>query len=64
MPVPGAPGAYQVYGMTGLASETRYYFAVRSQDVAGNWSPISNVVNVLASLDQTSPATIIDLSAR
>ena len=64
MPVPGAPGAYQVYGMTGLASETRYYFAVRSQDVAGNWSSISNVVNVLASLDQTSPATIIDLSAR
>jgi chitodextrinase len=50
--------------MTGLASETRYYFAVRSQDVAGNWSTVSNVVNVIASVDQTPPAAIIDLSAQ
>ncbi len=63
-PVPGAPGAYQQYTFAGLSSGATYYVALRAQDKAGNWSTVSNVVNVIASLDQTPPAAIIDLSAQ
>ncbi|MBI5170509.1 MAG: fibronectin type III domain-containing protein [Candidatus Eisenbacteria bacterium] len=63
-PVPGAPGAYQQFTFSGLSSGATYYVALRAQDKAGNWSTVSNVVNVIASLDQTPPAAIIDLSAQ
>ena len=62
--VPGAPGAYQQFTFSGLTSGATYYVALRAQDKAGNWSTVSNVVNVIASLDQTPPAAIIDLSAQ
>ena len=62
-PVPGSPGAYQKYTLGSLSSGATYYVAVRAQDAAGNWSTVSNVVQAIASLDQTPPAAIIDLSA-
>lgn len=61
---PGAPGAYQQFAFTGLSSGATYYVALRARDKAGNWSTVSNVVNVIASVDQTPPAAIIDLSAQ
>ncbi|MFN8587663.1 MAG: hypothetical protein U0704_07645 [Candidatus Eisenbacteria bacterium] len=62
-PQPGAPGSYQSFAFGGLTSGATYYIAVRAQDAAGNWSTVSNVIQVIASLDQTAPAAIIDLSA-
>ncbi len=63
LPVPGAPGAYQKYTLGSLTSGATYHIALRAQDASGNWSTISNVVQAIASLDQTPPAAITDLSA-
>jgi hypothetical protein len=60
-PVPGAPGAFQSVTVTGLTPGTTYYFGVRSQDAAGNWSVTSNSPSSVASTDVTPPATINDL---
>lgn len=48
-PVPGVPaplqaGTRQSVGVSGLVEGTTYYFAIRTQDDAGNWSPLSNVL--------------------
>ena len=44
VPAPGVAGTIQQMTVTGLALSTRYHFAVRVGDEAGNWSGISNVV--------------------
>lgn len=46
LPVPGPPGAVQSVTVSGLLSETDYYFAMRAYDEAGNQSPLSNIVAV------------------
>jgi len=61
-PVPAAPGTKQSLVVDGLASNTTYYFAIRSRDDAGNLSLLSNVVS-RATLDGTAPAPITDLTA-
>ncbi len=48
-PVPGLPapqisGTRQSVTVNGLTQGTTYYFAIRTQDDAGNWSPLSNVL--------------------
>jgi galactose oxidase-like protein/flagellar hook capping protein FlgD/Kelch motif protein len=42
-PAPSDPGTLESLHVTGLGNCTWYYFAVKTQDDAGNWSPISNV---------------------
>ena len=44
-PAPGTPGATERFTVTGLASNTLYYFAVKTSDASGppNWSLLSNV---------------------
>jgi hypothetical protein len=42
-PAPGAPGSPEGYAITGLEACTPYWFALKSKDGCGNWSPISNV---------------------
>jgi chitodextrinase len=42
-PDPEAPGTLQQAVVTGLASDTRYYFAMRARDARGQWSETSNV---------------------
>lgn len=42
-PIPAFPGTVQNFSIGGLASNTTYYFAIKSRDDAGNISPISNV---------------------
>ena len=44
LPDPALPGTVQSITINGLRSGTDYYFAIKSVDVAGNWSAISNVV--------------------
>ena len=43
-PMPRAPGTKQRCPVTGLEPGTRYWFALKSEDAAGNVSPVSNVV--------------------
>jgi hypothetical protein len=39
LPAPGSPGASQSFTVTGLQPSTTYWFAIKTQDDAGNWSP-------------------------
>jgi hypothetical protein len=48
LPAPAAAGTSQSKTVTGLATGTRYYFAIKTLDAAGNVSGISNVVNAVA----------------
>ena len=43
-PMPRAPGTRQRCPVTGLSPGRAYWFALKSEDAAGNVSPISNVV--------------------
>jgi hypothetical protein len=45
-PVPAAPGTPHTVNITGLNPGTQYYFAIKSTDVAGNTSAISNIATV------------------
>jgi hypothetical protein len=59
-PTPLASGSTQSFNVTGLQAATTYYFAIKTQDDAGNWSGISNVVSktTLVAPDVTRPAPI------
>ncbi|UWZ79944.1 CxxxxCH/CxxCH domain-containing protein [Geoalkalibacter halelectricus] len=41
-PVPGDPGLTQGYEVVGLQPGTAYFFGIKTQDHAGNWSQVSN----------------------
>jgi len=45
IPAPAAPGESEVAVISGLASCTTYYVALKSRDESCNWSAISNVVS-------------------
>ena len=67
VPTPTAPSE-SAEGMTvsGLAASTTYYFAIKSVDLAGNWSDISNVLSRSTAplpADTTVPGDTTDLSA-
>lgn len=47
---PGPPGSREVASVTRLTSGVTYYFAVRTSDVAGNVSPVSNATTYTAGL--------------
>ena len=59
-PAPIAPGTSQSFNATGLQPSTTYWFAIQTQDDAGNWSGLSNVVSktTLAAPDVTRPAPV------
>jgi hypothetical protein len=44
LPAPQVAGTRQSVTIAGLTQGTTYYFAMRTQDDAGNWSPLSNVL--------------------
>ena len=48
LPTPAVAGTSQSKTVTGLTTGTRYYFAIKTLDAAGNLSDISNVVNAVA----------------
>ncbi len=53
LPIPGAPGARDSVVVDGLERNTTYYFVLRSQDRAGNWSDFS-----AAAATQTTPVEL------
>ncbi len=46
LPSPSAPGTQQSKTVTGLTTGTTYYFAIKTLDLAGNLSDLSNVCEV------------------
>ncbi len=54
-PVPAAPGTIQTVWIRGLDAGRTYYFAVRSRDLVGNWSDISNVAGRSTTAQGTAP---------
>ena len=44
---PDTAGTAQRFPVRGLAAGTRYYFAIRTRDDAGNWSPVANIVTIM-----------------
>jgi hypothetical protein len=43
VPTPAQPGTLQTFTVAGLDPRQSYYFVIRTQDDAGNWSPLSNM---------------------
>jgi len=62
LPSPQPAGSAESFAVTGLASETGYYFAIKAIDDAGNRSVVSNIVFALTD-DQFPPAAVTDLAA-
>lgn len=60
-PTPGAPGTSQTFVVRGLSRQTRYYFAARVRDEAGNQSALSNVPSGTTT-DTAPPAAVRDLA--
>jgi len=58
-PTPLIAGTTQTLSITGLSSETKYYFAIRATDEASNQAGLSNVINTTtdATPDTTPPYT-------
>ncbi|MBI5168066.1 MAG: hypothetical protein HZA61_01120 [Candidatus Eisenbacteria bacterium] len=63
VPPPFPAGAPQALVVRGLSRSTDYWFAVRSRDDVGNWSPLSNVVRWNWPVDNAPPAAPTDLAA-
>ncbi|MEE9442357.1 MAG: fibronectin type III domain-containing protein [candidate division Zixibacteria bacterium] len=60
-PSPQAAGTGESSTVTGLNSDTQYYFAIKTADEVPNWSGLSNVATATTP-DITPPASIMDLS--
>lgn len=60
-PAPLAAGSTQSMDVTGLTPSTSYWFAIKTADEQGNWSPISNLVQWTtgASTDDIRPAALV-----
>lgn len=44
-PAPHPAGTVEEFVVTGLSPDSNYYFAIKAQDDAGNWSPLSNIAS-------------------
>jgi chitodextrinase len=64
-PTPAGPGITDSLSIGGLLPGTKYYFAMRVGDEAGNWSGISNTASATTSVqaDRVAPARVTDLAA-
>jgi hypothetical protein len=63
VPAPRVAGTKQTFTVNGLTNGTTYYFAIRTQDDAGNWSGISNVMRWDWITDTAPPAAPSGISA-
>lgn len=59
-PTPSTANAGESFTITGLAPETRYFFALKTEDDESNWSAISNVDSGVTS-DGLTPEDTLDL---
>jgi chitodextrinase len=57
-----APGSLQSYTVTGLASGTTYFFAIKTADEIPNWSAVSNNATLATSNDATAPSAVANLA--
>jgi len=64
LPAPLSSGTHQEVMVRGLTRGVTYYFAIRSADDVGNWSPISNVLQWNWNLDAAPPAAPEGIAAR
>ena len=63
-PIPASPGQRQTFTVSGLSAFTPYHFALKSTDVAGLVSPLSNVPTMTTLVrDIAPPAAVADLAA-
>ena len=62
-PTPATAGTRQSVVVSGLATDTTYYFAIKTTDDAGNQSNISNILRWDWVLDTTAPAAPLGVSA-
>ncbi len=65
-PTPAVAGTGQSKTVSGLSSDTTYYFAMKTSDEVPNVSSLSNVVSRATSVDTTDttpPAAVTDLAA-
>ncbi|MDZ4804127.1 MAG: putative glycoside hydrolase, partial [Candidatus Eisenbacteria bacterium] len=61
--IPELPGIMQTRLITGLAQNNLYYVAVKTRDLAGNWSPLSNVASATTVIsDITAPTAVTNLT--
>lgn len=60
-PAPRRPGEIQSFEVSGLNSNTLYYFAIKSADAALNWSDISNLSSDIT-LDPADPLSDPDIN--
>jgi hypothetical protein len=64
LPPPAATGVIESFFVTGLQPNTNYYFAIKTADENGNWSPISNVLQSRSTVvDATIESYALSLSA-
>jgi phosphodiesterase/alkaline phosphatase D-like protein len=63
-PTPTAPGTTQSTTVTGLQSNTTYWFAIKAGDEVPNWSVMSNVISftTTATSDSVRPAMVANLA--
>jgi len=54
-PAPGPAGTQEIFTVTGLSTDTTYYFAMETADEVPNWSGLSNVTSVNLLLSQYEP---------
>jgi lysophospholipase L1-like esterase len=59
---PSAPGTQELFEITGLAPNSKYYFALKTADEAANVSGISNIATTTTLTDAIAPATVTDLT--
>ena len=62
-PTPLVAGSSQSFTVTGLSSNTTYYFAMMTADEVPNWSAMSNVASGTTSAETTAPSAIANLGA-
>ena len=60
-PAPAVAGTAQTFTVTGLTSDTTYYFAIETADEVPNWSGVSNSPSAHTS-DVTAPAAVTNLA--
>ena len=63
-PAPAAVGSSQSFTVDGLSGNTKYYFAMKTSDEAGNFSALSNVPNAKTTEppDTVDPGAVTDLA--
>ena len=63
VPAPQVAGSQESFEVTGLATNTTYYFAIKTADEIPNWSDISNVVSGSTGLENIAPLAATDFDA-